>query len=203
MASNNNIRNVSPPNFPVAVKEYNAAYIDQLINVLRLYLNTTANAINAPKVFGSYYSTSAQDNPVINTAHPVKFDGTTVAYNTKIGFIASKIYVTETGVYNIQYSGQFVLSGGSNGAIYIWLRINDLDVANSGMKVVITGPNAEQVPSWNFIIQLQAGDYLEILWSSPDVDALLEYIPPATTPAVIPACPSFILCITWVSNPPA
>ena len=43
-----NVRNLAAPNFAVASKEYDFAWQDQFINVLRLHLNNSANAINAP-----------------------------------------------------------------------------------------------------------------------------------------------------------
>jgi hypothetical protein len=194
-----NVRNTVPPNFPVSPVQYSRVFMDQFINILRLYLNTNANILNAPKVYGSFYSTSGQTNPVADAVHPVLFDATLTSFNIVTGTTTSRIYVAETGIYNIQYSGQFILSTGTNGPIYIWLRTNGVNVDNSGMKVVITGPNAEQVPSWNYILQLNANDYIEIVWSSPDIHSLLEYVPAAGS---VPACPSFILCIQWVSNPP-
>ena len=179
-----NVRSIASPNFPVAPKDYNAAFMDQFINVLRLHLNNSANAINAPKVFGSYWSTSNATNPVANTARPMQFDKTAIAYNTKIGSPSSRIYVAETAVYNIQFSAQFNLSSGSNGPIYVWLRINGTDVASSAGKVVISGPNAEVMPAWNYVLLLEANDYIEIVWSSPDTHAVLEYVAAA---APVPA----------------
>lgn len=194
-----NIRSIAAPNFPTASKEYDAAWQDQFINVLRLHLNNSANSINAPKVFGSYYRTVDQTNPVASAVNLIGFDSTSAAYNTKIGSPTSRIFVSEKAIYNIQFSLQFNLTSGSNTSFYVWLRKNGTDVPASAGKVVISGPNAEILPAWNYVMLLEANDYIELAWSSPDTHALLEYAPAAGS---VPSIPSAILTIVWVSNPP-
>ena len=195
-----NIRSLAATNFPVAPKEYDRSFIDQFINVLRLHLSNSANSINAPKVFGSYWSTLGQTNPVANAVHLMDFTNTAVAYNTSIGSPISRISVSETGIYNIQFSAQFyVTAGGGTNDLYIWLRQNGVNVPASAGKVVLSGANAEMLPAWNYVLLLKANDYVEVAWSSPDIHMALEYV--AAT-AVIPAIPSVILTVTWVSNPP-
>jgi hypothetical protein len=54
--SKGGLRSVVSPNYPIAPNQYSRQFMDQFINILRLNTNTVANAINAPKVFGSYYS---------------------------------------------------------------------------------------------------------------------------------------------------
>ena len=58
------VRNIAAPNYPVAPAEYSRQFQDQYTNVLRLFSNSIANAVNAPKVYGSFFSTLTQTNPV-------------------------------------------------------------------------------------------------------------------------------------------
>lgn len=194
------VRNVAPPNYPVATREYNQQGQDQFLNVLRLFSNNVANAINAPKVFASYYDTTTQPNAGATSVNLMSFDTTVVAYGSKIGSPTSRVYVTETGIYNIQFSAQFDKTSGAGASIYIWLRINGTDVPNSATIVAIQGTNAQIVPAWNFVIRLEANDYVEIAWASSSTTVELSAFAAQTGPPVIPAIPSIILTVAWVSN---
>jgi hypothetical protein len=193
------VRNVAVPNFPVASPVYSKPNQDQFINVLRLHLNNIANNINAPKVHGSFYDTSTQDNPVANEENLITLDSVVMAYGTKIGSPTSRIYVAETGVYNIQFSAQLDKSGESPGTAYIWLKVNGVTVDNSARKVVVSRSMRETVVAWNFVIVLTGNSYFELAWSSSDTSVII-FNEGATPPA--PNIPSVILTVTWVSNIP-
>ena len=190
------VRNVAVPNFPVASPVYSKPNQDQFINVLRLHLNNIANNINAPKVHGSFYDTSTQDNPVANEENLITLDSVVMAYGTKIGSPTSRIYVAETGVYNIQFSAQLDKFGESPSTAYIWLKVNGVTVDNSARKVVVS---QETVAAWNFVIVLTGNSYFELAWSSSDTSVII-FNEGATPPN--PNIPSVILTVTWVSNIP-
>lgn len=193
-----NVRNIVAPNYPVAPAVYNKKYQDQFSNVVRLYSNTVANAVNAPKIHGSFYDTTDQTNPVANAENLIKLNSTVMAYGTKIGSPTSRIYVAETGVYNIQFSAQLnKTTGGGASAAYIWLKINGVNVANSAGKVVVSGPNAETIAAWNYLNILKANDYIELAWSSPETNMILQ-ADNAAPP--VPEVPSVIVTVTGVSN---
>ncbi len=194
------VRNVAPPNYPTAPDLYTRQFQDQYTNVLRLYSNNVANAINAPKVHGSFYSTVQQNNAGATSVNLMQVAETVSTYGVRIGQPTSRVYVGETGVYNIQFSAQFDKTAGSSADIYIWLRLNGVDVLNSASKVVIQGTNAELITAWNFIIIMEADDYAELAWSSTDTNVHLSAVAATTGPPAIPAIPSVILTINWVSN---
>jgi hypothetical protein len=127
----------------------------------------------------------------------VPFAITTESFNTKIGAIPSRIYVSETGFYNVQFSAQCNLTSGSTGAIYFWLRKNGVNVLNTAGKVVVNGPNSETMAAWNYALTLAEGDYIELAWSSSNTRAYLE-VEEGTS--VRPALPAVILTITWVTS---
>lgn len=190
-------RNIANPNLPVAPVSYEQRYQDQFSNVMRLYFNQVSNAVNAPLPYGSFYSTLDQLNPVADAVNKMTLNRTTAAFNVSVGAINSRVYVSETAVYNIQFSAQLDKSGGSASAVYIWLMINGVGVPHSATKVVIDGPNAETVAAWNFVVPLAENDYFEIAWSSPDTDVFIAEEPATGN---IPEIPSLILTVTWVSN---
>lgn len=196
-----NVRNIAAPNYPTAPQEYNQKYQDQFTNILRLFSNGVSNAINAPKVHGSYYDTTQQTNGGATTVNLMKLNSTVSAVGTKIGSPTSRVFVAETGIYNLQFSAQLDKTGGGAAAeIFIWLRVNGADVPYSASKVVVQGANTELIAAWNFVQVLKANDYFEIAWSSTDTTAIIAVAPATAGPPAIPAIPSVILTVSWVSN---
>ncbi len=195
----NKIRNIAAPNLPVAPVEYERQYQDQFSNVLRLFFNLVANAINAPKPHGSFYDTTTQTNPVANTVNLMRVNSTYDAAETvfSISKDTNRVYVSETGVYNIAFSAQLDKTGGGATDVFIWLRTNGNNLAHSATKIVIDGPNNEIVAAWNWVITMQAGDYFEIAWQSPDTNTVLLAAPASGN---IPEIPSVIITVAWVSN---
>lgn len=191
------IRNIAAPNLPVAPAQYERRYFDQFSNVLRLFFTLVSNAVNAPRPHASFYDTTTQTNPVINTVNYMKFNSIYADTIMGIKKDTDKVFVSETGVYNIQYSAQLDKTGGGASAVFIWLSINGVSVANSATKVVIDGPNSEIVPAWNWVVPLKDGDYFQIAWQSDDIDVIIAAVPASGN---IPEIPSVILTVTWVSN---
>ena len=109
---NEQVRNITPPNLPLGPAAYEQRFQDQYSNVLRLFFNSIANAVNSPLVHGSFYDTTTQTNPVANTVNLVTYNSTVSAFNVSIGQVSSRIYVAETAVYNIQFSMQLDKTGG-------------------------------------------------------------------------------------------
>lgn len=193
----NKIRNIAPPNLPVAPPEYERRYQDQFSNVLRLFFNLIANAINAPKPHASFYDTTTQTNPVPGAVNYMRVDSVYADSIMGIRKDTDKVFISETGLYNIQFSAQLDKTGGGASDVFIWLMINGINVAHSATKVVIDGPNNEIVPAWNFVVPLADGDYFQLAWQSPDPDVVIAAAPASGN---IPEIPSLILTVTWVSN---
>jgi len=190
-------RNIVNPSLPVAPVSYEQRYQDQYSNVMRLYLNQVSNAVNAPRPYGSFYSNVDQTNPVSNAVNLMTYNQTVDFFNVSIGAINSRIYVAEEAIYNIQFSAQLDKSGGGASAVYIWLRVNGVNIANSATKIVINGPNSEIVAAWNFVLPLAENDYFELAWQSSDTNVFLAEEPILGN---VPEIPSVIITVTWVSN---
>ncbi len=190
-------RNIVNPSLPVAPVSYEQRYQDQYSNVMRLYLNQVSNAVNAPRPYGSFYSDVDQTNPVADAVNLMTLNNTVDSFNVSVGAINSRVYVAEEAIYNIQFSAQLDKSGGSASAVYIWLRVNGVNVAHSATKVVIDGPNSEIVAAWNFVLPLAENDYFELAWQSSDTNVFLAEEPILGN---VPEIPSVILTVTWVSN---
>jgi len=190
-------RGVVPPNLPVAPTDYQVRYQDQLTNILRLYFSQVTNRINSPTAHASYFDTTTQTNPVADAVNIFTYNSVVTQQAVTRGVPTSRIFVSQTGVYNFQFSAQLDKTGGSASAVYIWPRINGVNLPDSATKIVIDGPNNEIVAAWNFVLVLEANDYFELAWQSSDTNVVIPYV--AAT-GNIPAIPSIILTVTWVSN---
>jgi hypothetical protein len=143
--------------------------------------------------YGSFYDTTDQTAAVINTAYAMTFNATDITYGVTRGTPTSRIYVDRSNIYNIQFSAQFINTGGGAHRVWVWLRKNGTDVTNSATVVRIQGNNSEDVAAWNFLLQMNAGDYFELMWEVDNTGITL-FSDPAT--AVHPAIPSIILTVT-------
>jgi hypothetical protein len=186
-----------PPNLPVAPVQYEARYQDQLNNVLRLFFNQTTNLINSPTAHASYFDTTTQANPVANAVNLFTYNSVVTQQAVTRGVPTSRIYVAQTGIYNFQFSAQLDKTGGAASAVYIWPRVNGVNLPDSATKIVIDGPNNEIVAAWNFVLVMQANDYFELAWEAADTNVVIPYVAATNNR---PAIPSIILTVTWVSN---
>ena len=155
-------RGTTPPNLPIAPNQYDRRYQDVLTNVLRLYLNSISNRLQSPTPHASYFDTTTQANPVADAVNLFTYNSVVTNFSITRGVPPSKIYINETGIYNFQFSAQLDKTGGSASAVYIWPRIIGVNLPYSATKIVIVGPNNEIVPSWNFVLVMEAGDYFEL-----------------------------------------
>lgn len=194
-------QNIAPPNLVVAPKQYEQRYQDQLNNVQRLFYASVANRINSPIPYGQF-TTSGPDltNAGLTSVNLVPFSVTSGAFNTKIGNVPSRLYVAETGVYNVQFSAQCGLSSaGNNRVVYFWLRQNGKDISDSAGKITVSN-STPMMAAWNWLVTLQEGDYIELAWScTDDIHLILLHEVAQTAAPARPGLPAVILTITWVS----
>jgi hypothetical protein len=188
--------NITPPNLPIAPAAYEQRYQDQFANVLRLFFNRITNKVNSPLPHASYFDTTTQPNPVADAVNLFTYNSVVSQYQITRSTPTSRIFINQTGVYNFQFSAQLDKTGGSASAVYIWPRINGVNLPDSATKIVIDGPNNEIVAAWNFVLVLEANDYFELAWQAADTNVVIPYV---TATGNIPAIPSIILTVSWVS----
>ena len=148
---------------------------------------------NKRKRYGAFHSTVTQTAAAINTAYPMTLNTTDISFGVYIGTPTSRVYIDTEGFYNFQFSAQLHKTAGGVGAIYIWARVNGVDIPDSATKIRIQGNNAETVGAWNFVLPVNAGDYFELVWSTDDTSCEILALP-ASAPH--PAIPSLILTVT-------
>lgn len=143
--------------------------------------------------YGSFYDTTTQTAAAINTAYAMTFNTTDLSRGVYVGSPTSRIYVDESSLYDLQFSAQLDNTSGGNHLAWIWLRKNGVDVADSAGQVRITGNDGELVPAWNYFVQLNAGDYIELMWAVSDTSVQMTAQAAA---APVPGIPSIILTVS-------
>ncbi len=116
----------------------------------------------------------------------------TVASTTINATKSSRVQVTAAGVYNYQFSAQLDSTSGGDHIIYIWIRKNGTDVTDSASQVRLKGNDSELVAAWNWLVNLAANDYVELMYSVDDTGVQILAVA-ATSP--VPGIPSIILTV--------
>ena len=143
-------------------------------------------------------------SPVANTAVPM-YINTTDFSNTVSIVDTTKITAANAGIYNLQWSGQFNNSDTAEHDLSVWLRINGTDVVGSAGFVAVIGSHGgidgHSIVGWNYYIQLNAGQYVEIWWSTTNQKLTLECYGPSTGPTR-PSTASIVATLSFVSALP-
>lgn len=117
--------------------------------------------------------------------------------------LASQITAAYTGVYDIQFSSQYNSTNVALQDVSVWLRKNGSDVANTNTMVSVAnshgGVDGHVVVARNFVLSVQAGDYLELCWSNTDAAVSMAFTAAQASP-VRPATPSVMTTLTFVSS---
>lgn len=152
--------------------------------------------------YGSYYDTTTQTAALANTSYAMTFNNVAsklndgpLQYGVYIGSPNSRVYVDNTGTYNIQFSAQFISTNSSSKDVHIWLSVNGTSVPDSATKITLSGSSNAYVAAWNFVISLTAGDYFELYWETTNTNVSILA---STASGNIPAIPSVILTVTSI-----
>jgi hypothetical protein len=149
---------------------------------------------------GSFYSTETQtitgttEEPYLMYTEVTDISqGISVVDNTKFT-------VESGGTYNLIFSAQMDKSiYTSPSLIAIWLRINGEDVEWTAGEV---GTPPAVTPSriilgWNYLYNLNAGDYMELVWYSNNPNTIIKATP-RDEELGLPGVPSVAVTITQV-----
>jgi len=146
-----------------------------------------------PNRYGTFIDTTTQTAAVINTAYAITFNTTQLSNGVTVGTPTSRIYVDRLGEFNIQFSAQLNKTTATAKNVYIWVRVNGTDLTNSATLVTLAGSSAAAVAARNFVLELNAGSYFELMWSTNDIGCQITTVAAASP---VPAIPSIILTVT-------
>jgi hypothetical protein len=126
-----------------------------------------------------------------------------VTSTTITGDLPSKITADYAGLYNLQFSLQFVNTDTQIHDTDVWFRKNGTNIANSNSRFSIPnshgGIDGHLIAALNFFLDMDPGDFVEIMWHTDDVQVLIEQLPAATSPTR-PVTPSAIVTMSYVSS---
>jgi len=145
--------------------------------------------------WGSFYSTQDQIAASTTVAYPITLNNTDPDSNGVSIVSSSQITFSNSGVYNIEFSAQVDrVSGSGTDTIDIWFRKNGTDISESNTVVTVSGgaAAAKTVAAWNYMLELNAGDYVQLMWRTSDVNLELTHEAASTSPTR-PAVPSAIV----------
>lgn len=139
----------------------------------------------------------SQTAALINTAYPVMYNTTEISSGHSITNNLSgnptRIVAANSGLYNYQFSIQYVSSNASAKDVWIWSRKNGIDIPHSTTRVSVVGNGVYFAPSWNFVVSMNAGDYFELMWATSDTS--VNIVAPTST-SFAPEISGVIITVT-------
>lgn len=116
--------------------------------------------------YGQFSDTTTQSGSA-DTAYSMRVNTIDFAHNVTI-VSGSRITPSNTGIYNLQFSAQLQNTANTSIDFNIWLAYTGSNVANSNTNLTLTkvaGSLGRSVAAWNWMLPIQANDYVEIKWS--------------------------------------
>jgi hypothetical protein len=153
--------------------------------------------IEQQQYYGQFLKTTDQSPAATNTAYAITFDSTPIANGISIGTPASRIVVSESGLYNFAATYQLTSNSSSTKNIWLWFRVNGTDVPDSSILTTLSSNNEYKAVARSDFFSLDANQYVELMWASDSTAVTLDAV--AST-AFAPSSPALILAVTQVQQ---
>ena len=192
---------------------YSSALQNQNNSFLNIFFIKLVNSLNSVlgirggrfmnNPYGAFQDSTDQVAANTTTAYPVTFNTTDFSNGVTIAS-SSRITVANDGIWNLQFSIQFINTTNASQDVDVWFRINGTNVANSNSRFGFAprkgvGDPYHTIAALNYFVSLNATDYVEIMWRPTDVGVTIEQYAAGTSPTR-PAFPSAIATMSFVSN---
>jgi len=206
----NRYRPVVQPRLPAAPIEYDAQFIEQYSNILRLYFNQLDNltGIVLGESGGRYirfpygaFSSNQDQTTTANTATLMTLN--TTDFSNDVSISSSKIRAVNAGIYNLQFSVQLENADNAPQDVFIWLKQNGVDISGSTGKVGMparkgVGDPFHAIYGWNYFVNMAANDYIEIYWSTTNAAVTIQFYAASASPTK-PSTQSVVATLSFVS----
>ena len=202
------------PQLPVAPGQYTQQERDKYSNIWRLYFNQLdnmfeglldGNGAGGKYLLFPYAAIQRTTNKTftVNTATQITFD-----QNDYINGCENDgtdgIRVQQPGIYNYQFSVQLKNTDTQIHSAWIWLRVNNVDVLGTGSKFDVIsshgGTPGYVIAACNFFVELEANDTVEMWAASSNTAVTFDAAAAQTSPFAMPAVPSVVATLSFVSN---
>ena len=146
---------------------------------------------------GLFFDTTTQTDG--SGAVPMEFG--TQALSRGVSLVdSSKIRVDRTAIYEWQLSVHVHNDDTQAHRFELWGRVNGVDIPNSRFIYSVLashgGDPGTLIPSQNFGLALNAGDYVEIMWATDSADVTIAYHPAEEGK---PVSPSLLLTVKEIA----
>lgn len=163
-------------------------------------VSDAAKADAAP--YGAFQDSTDQVAANTTTAYAITLNTTDYSSGVYVSS-SSRINVRNYGIYNIQFSIQFKNTTNDTQDVDIWFRKNGTNIADSNSRFSLpsrksSGDPSHLIAALNFFLELNANDYIEIMWRTTDVGVSIEAFGTSTSPTR-PAVPSAIVTASYVA----
>lgn len=148
--------------------------------------------------YGSFSDNESHSALSANTAYAIPINTTEFSDGViRDPDDTTKIVVDQSGLYNFQFSTQFVSTNSAAKKVYVWARKNEIDIPHSATILSVVGNGVYFVAAWNFVISMNANDNFQLMWATTDISVSITS-PPATS--FSPSIPSTLLTVTLVAQ---
>ena len=201
------------PNLGSPGEVYDRLYFSQTFSNIGNYATRITNALgalfgprggkylNAP--YGAFQDSTDQVAANTTTAYAITFDTTDFSNGVTLSN-SSRLNVSQSGIYNVQFSIQFTNTTNASQDVDVWFRKNGTNIDKSNSRFGFAprkgaGDPFHTIAAINYFVSLNANDYVEIMWRTTDVGVSIEQYAAGTSPTR-PAVPSAIVTLSFVSN---
>jgi hypothetical protein len=202
----------SIPSLGFPPEAYERRHLNENYGALNNYfrkLTTVLGSLFGPRggkfmnnLYGAFQSTVDQTAAVINTAYAMTLNTTDYANGVSVAS-NSRITVTDAGIFNLQWSGQFENTDSQDHDARVWLKINGTVVTGSTGFFAVPSKhgsvNGHTLVGWNYFLSLNANDYVELWW---ETDSTMVSIQAYAAAGNYPSTASLIATMSFVSNLP-
>jgi len=202
----------APPRLPQAPEAYLQRHHSQHSDVLRLYFNQLGGNVAAlAGVRGGEYlnnpygavQRTTNKTFTANTATQITFDQNDYL-NGMENDGTDGLHVLQTGIYNYQFSVQLKNTDTQIHSAWIWLRKNNVDIVGTGSKFDVIsshgGTPGYVIAACNFFVDAVASDTIEMWAAVSNTSVTFEAAAAQTSPFAMPAIPSVVATLSFVSN---
>jgi hypothetical protein len=201
------------PNLGNPGEVYDRLFFSQTFSNIGNYAKRVTNALsalfgprggkylNAP--YGSFQDSTNQVAANTTTAYAITFDTTDFSNGVTLSN-SSRLNVSQSGIYNVQFSIQFTNTTNASQDVDVWFRKNGTNIDKSNSRFGFAprkgvGDPFHTISAMNFFVSMSANDYVEIMWRPTDVGVSIEQYAAGTSPTR-PSVPSAIVTLSFVSN---
>jgi len=201
---------LSPLGYPPEVYERrNLNENNGALNIFARKLTSVLGSLFGPRggkfmnnPYGAFQSTVDQTAALANTAYAMTLNTTDYANGVSVAS-SSRITVADSGIWNLQWSGQFENPDSQDHDVRVWLKINGTVVVGSTGFFAVPSKhgsvNGHALVGWNYFVSLNASDYIELWW---ETDSTQVSIQTYAASGSYPSTASLIATMTFVSNLP-